>query len=197
MENEVYELDEELEEEEELEPITPPKFVVETVLNADTQAEASSVAQSKAVTIFGYVCMGVCAAMLIALIVIYFITKTSGNLFYAALMLLTLVFMLYNKFVAPKKQRQRWENTIVRAFGTTDLHLTTEFYELSLMQSMLEDENNLVDAGYSELMEMKESENLFLIRCRNRQWFFLSKKGFKVGSPEAFRKFISERIGGN
>lgn len=195
MENEIYELDEELEEE--LEPITPPKFVVETILNADTQTEATKVVQSKAVTIFGYVCMGLCTAMFIALVVLYFTTKNSANLFYAALMLFTLAFMLYNKFVSPKKQRERWESTIQRAFGTTELHLTTEFYELSLLQSMKEDENNLVDAGYSELMEIKESENLFLLRCRNRQWFFLSKNGFKVGTAEDFRAFISEHIGGN
>lgn len=193
MDNEIYEIDEQ----EELEPITPPRFVVNTVLNSDVQAEAAQTAQSKGIQIFGYVCMGLCAAMFIALIVMYFIHKTPANLFYAALMLLVLGYMLYNKYVSPKKQRERWESTIKRAFGTKELHLVTEFYELSLMQSMQEDEENLVDAGYSELVEMKESENLFLIRCRNRQWFFLSKHGFTVGSAESFRLFITERMGGN
>ena len=194
MDNEIYEIDEL---EEALEPITPPKFVVQTTLNADMQIEATNATQSKAIIAFGYVCMGLCAAMFIALIVMYFMTKSGANLFYAALMLLTLAYLLYSKFVTPKKQRARWESNIQRAFGSKDLHLTTEFYELSLVQTLQEDEENIVDAGYSELREMKESENLFLIRCANRQWFFLSKKGFRTGSVDAFRDFINERIGGN
>ena len=55
----------------------------------------------------------------------------------------------------------------------------------------------MIDAGYSDLTELKETETLFLLRCKNRQWFFLSKKGFRMGSPDSFRRFITERIGGN
>ena len=193
MDNEIYEIDEL----EELEPITKPKFVVQTTLNADMQIEATKAIQPKSVIVFGYVCMGLCAAMFLALVVMYFVTGGGANLFYAALMLLTLAYLLYSKFVAPKKQRARWESNIRRAFGTNELHLTTEFYELSLVQTLQEDEENIVDAGYSELREMKESETLFLVRCANRQWFFLSKKGFRTGSVDAFRDFINERIGGN
>ena len=197
MDNEIYEIDELEEEIEELEPIAPPKFVIETVLCADMQTEALKAVQPKFMNIFAYVCMGLCTAMFAALIVIYFQTKESGNLFYAALMLFTLAFMLYNKLLGPKKQRDRWENQILRAFGTTELHLTTEFYELSLIQTMQEDADNMIDAGYSDLTELKETETLFLLRCKNRQWFFLSKKGFRMGSPDSFRRFINERIGGN
>ena len=194
MDNEIYESDEELEE---LEPIAPPKFVVETVLSADSQEEAIKVVQPKYINIFSYICIGLCTVMFGALVVVYFQTKNSTNLFYAALMLFTLAFILYNKFVAPKKQRDRWENNILRMFGATELHLTTEFYDLSLIQTMQEDAENMIDAGYSDLTEMKETENLFLLRCKNRQWFFLSKKGFRMGSAESFRRFINERIGGN
>ena len=192
MDNEIYEVDEL----EESEPVAPPKFVVETTLNADTQAEAVQVVQSKGVQIFGYICMGLCAAMFIALIVLFFTMKNSGNLFYAAIMLFALAYMLYTKYVAPKKQRARWEDSIERTFGTRELHLTTEFYDYSLMQTMREDEENMVDAGYSELAELKEKETLFLIRCKNRQWFFLSKKGFRTGDVNAFASFITERMGG-
>lgn len=195
MDNEIYEIDE-IEEIEESEPIAQPKFVVETTLNADMQEEAVQVVQSKGVQIFGYICMGLCVVMFIALLVLFFTTKNSGNLFYAAIMLFALAYMLYSKYVAPKKQRARWEDGIMRAFGTKELHLTTEFYDFSLMQTMQEDAENMVDAGYSELAELKETETLFLIRCKNRQWFFLSKKGFRSGDVNAFASFITERMGG-
>ncbi len=176
--------------------IDSPKFVVRTTLNVNMQLEATDAVQSKGFHIFSFACMGLCAAMFIALIVLYFIDKSSSNLFMAAIVLLALAFLIYNKYSMPKKSMARWEAGIERSFGTKELHLNTEFYELSLIQVLEENEENMSDSGYSEISEMKETENLFLLRCGKRQWYFVEKKGFKVGNPDAFRKFITERIGG-
>ncbi len=176
--------------------LDPPKFVVKTTLDANMQLEAADAVQGKGFHIFSYACMGLCVVMFLALIVIYFIDKKSSNLFMAALLLLTLAFLIYNKYSMPKKSMARWEAGIERSFGTKQLHLTTEFYDRSLIQVLDENEENMSDSGYSELTEMRETENLFLLRCSKRQWYFVEKKGFKVGTPEAFRTFITERIGG-
>jgi len=176
--------------------IDPPKYVVKTTLDANMQLDASNAVQGKGFKIFTYVCMALCVGMFIALIVIYFNDKNPSNLFMAALLLLTIAFLIYNKYSMPKKSMARWEMSINRTYGTKALHLTTEFYERSLIQLVLESEESMSDSGYSEISEMKETENLFLLRCGKRQWYFVEKKGFQVGSADSFRKFISERIGG-
>ncbi len=176
--------------------IDPPKYVVKTTLNAAHQIEAADAVQGKGFHIFSYVCMGLCTCMFIALIVIYFIDKNSSNLFMAALLVLTLAFLIYNKYSMPKKSMMRWEQGIERAFGTKELHLTTEFYERSLIQVLEENEENMSDSGYSEITDMRETENLLLLRQSKRQWYFVEKKGFQVGDVESFKKFITERMGG-
>lgn len=173
-----------------------PKFVVETTLNAKVQLDASKAVQTKAANVLSYVCIGLCAVMSVALIVLYFTNRNTTNLVLGAVMIAAVAFMIYNKYSMPKKYAIQWEQNISKTFGSNELHLTMEFYELSLVQTMQEDAENIVDAGYSELVQMKETEDLFLIRCKNRQWFFLSKKGFRLGSADSFRRFIEERIGG-
>lgn len=181
---------------EELQPLAEPRFIFHSPLNASMQEEANKAVQSKAVTIFGYVCFALCVGMFATLLVLYFMTKNSGNLFYAAIMLLTIAYILYIKLVLPKKQRAKWEDQIQRAFGTKELHLVTEFYDRSLIQTLQEDEDNIVDAGYSELQDLKETEHMYMLRCRNRQWFFLSKDGLVKGNAEEFKDFIGTYIGG-
>ena len=101
--------------------------------------------------------------------------------------------MAYLKFYAPKAQLRRWEESILRSFGTTSLHLQTEFYELTLSQ-VVEETGNEDEEGYSALKELKETKNLFLLRGKGKNWFFLSKNGFTVGTPDEFRSFMTSRI---
>lgn len=176
--------------------LEPPKFTVKTVLNADAQLEATNAVQSTAAKIVSYACIGLCGAMLVAMIVLYFVNGDSKNLLMAALLALTVAFLLYSKFTMPKKSMARWEDNLRQNYGTTELHLTTEFYDLSLIQSVEEDEENLVDAGYSQVFDLKETENLLLLATGKRQWFFLSKEGISGGSVEEFKTFITERMGG-
>lgn len=178
------------------ETLQPPKFTVKTVLNADSQLEATNAVQTPAARIVGYLCIGLCAAMLVAMIVLYFVNGDSQNLLMAGLLALTVAFLLYSRLIMPKKSMQRWEESLRRSYGTTELHLTTEFYDLSLIQSVDEEEENLVDAGYSQLLDLKETENLLLLATGKRQWFFLSKEGIVGGTVEEFKSFITERMGG-
>lgn len=195
MDNEILQT-EELEEVEEVIQIDPPRFVVRTTLDVNMQLEATNAVQGKGFLIFSYLCMGLCACMMIAMIVLYFVQKNPTNLMMAALMALALAFLIYNKFSAPKKAMANWEASIERSFGSKSIHLVTEFYERSLIQTVEEDAENMSDSGYSEISEMKETENLFLLRCARRQWYFVEKKGFQFGSADSFRRFITERIGG-
>lgn len=181
---------------EEAPELEPPKFTVKTVLNTEAQLEATAAVQSLAAKIISYACIGLCVAMLVAMIVLYFINKESQNLLMAGLLALTVAFLLYSKFTMPKKSMARWEDSLRRNYGVTELHLTTEFYDLSLIQTVEEDEENLVDAGYSQVFDLKETENLLLLATGKRQWFFLSKEGIEGGSVEDFKTFITERMGG-
>ena len=48
----------------------------------------------------------------------------------------------------------------------------------------------------SSLAYLRETEHLFLLHCVRQQWYFVNKVGFTKGTPDEFRAFISERIGG-
>lgn len=187
---------EEILEEEEVE-LPEALFRVETLLDAQSQKEASLAVRGKAGEAISWIFLGICAVMLGVLLWRYFSAEVRENsqLFLMAILVLAMGMYLYSKFFGQKKALQRWEENLRRQFGSPALHLTMEFFPMSLCQSVQETEDTNVE-GYSAISGFKESENLFLLRCSKQQWYFVSKKGFTLGSPDEFRTFISEKIGG-
>ena len=183
-------------EEEEVE-LPEALFRVETLLNAESQKEASMAVRGKAGNAIGWFFLGICAVMLGVLVWRYFSAEVRQNnqLFLMGILVLAMGMYFYNMFFGQKKALKRWEEDLRRQFGSPCLHLTMEFFPMSLCQSVRESEDTRVE-GYSSISGFKESENLFLLRCNKQQWYFVSKKGFTLGSAESFRKFISEKIGG-
>ena len=119
--------------------------------------------------------------------------RAGETAFLAALM----AFLVYSTLTGPKKAIARWEENMRRSFGTSELHLCTEFYDRALAQTVTEDDS-LVTEGYSAIRQMKETEHLILLRHSASQWFFLAKDGFQGGAAELekFRAFIAQKIGG-
>ena len=187
---------EEIEETEQKEeaPLPKPLFVAKTVLNGESQLEATNATTAKSAAVMSYVILGLCVAMFIALVVSFIMKQDAGNLVMGALLLLCIGFVIYNKTAAPKKAVQRWEGELIRAFGKPELNLITEFYDRSLIQTVEEQTDNIMDAGYSEIRDMKESEHLFLLKVNGRQWFFVAKDGFTQGDAESFREFMKQHL---
>ena len=183
--------------EEEVEQLPEPLFRVETLLDVGSQQEASKAVRGKVMEIVSWVFVAVCAGMFGVLLWQYLTAEVRENsqVFLMGLLVFALFMYLYNKFFGQKKALKRWEDSLVKQFGAPSLHLTMEFFDRSLCQSVKETEDVQVE-GYSSILGFKESENLFLLHCGKQQWFFVSKKGFTKGSAEAFRAFISEKIGG-
>ena len=175
-------------------PLPKPIFVARTVLDGDSQLEGTKTTTGKSAAIVSYAMIALCAVMIVALIVAFFTSKNSSNLLMAGLLLLCMGFVIYNMKIAPKKAVQRWENDMIRMVGEPRVHLLTEFYDLSMIQTVEESPDNMVDAGYSEIKTMKESEHLFLLKASGRQWFMIAKDGFTVGDAESFRKFIQKHM---
>lgn len=183
-------------EEEEVE-LPEALFRAETLLDANSQKEASLAVRGKLGEIVSWVFLGICAVMLGVLLWRYFTAEVRENnqLFLMAILVLAMGMYFYSKFFGQKKALRRWEENLRRQFGTPALHLTAEFFPMSLCQSVEETEDTRVE-GYSAISGFKESENLFLLRCGKQQWYFVSKTGFTKGSADEFRSFISEKIGG-
>lgn len=176
--------------------IAPPLFVVDTVLNAEMQLEASNAVASKAPRYVGYAAFGL--SVLALIFMIYRIITTHGGkqeILLTVVLVLTLSYLIYSRVTMPKKAMLRWEEGLQRSFGCTQLHLCTEFYDKALAQTVQEDDS-LITEGYSALTELRETEHLLLLRQSSRQWFFLAKDGFRVGTVEAFQTFISQKLGG-
>lgn len=185
----------EIEEEEEVPALDPPKFSANTVINAAIQQEASETVASKNAKFVSYGCIALVVVALGLLIWQYVVNRTTMGLMMVLLCVLVIVYLIYSQITMPKKALERWEASILKSFGSKELHLTTEFYEYSLAQSVKEDDSVNVQ-GYSDLSELRESEHLFLLRRSKQQWFFIAKDGFTVGNAEDFRKFITERLEG-
>ena len=184
-----------IEETEEAPALDPPKFSANTVINAAVQQEASETVASKNAKYVSYGCIALVVVAFGLLIWQYVVNRTTMGLIMILLCALVIVYLVYSQVTMPKKALARWEASIERSFGSKELHLTTEFYEYSLAQSVKEDGSVNVQ-GYSDLIEIRESEHLFLLRRSKQQWFFVAKDGFTVGSAEDFRTFITERIEG-
>ena len=185
----------EIEEEKEVPALDPPKFSANTVINAAIQQEASETVASKNAKYVIYGCIALAVVAFGLLIWQYVVNRTTMGLMMVLLCALVIVYLVYSQVTMPKKALARWEASIERSFGSKELHLTTEFYEYSLAQSVKEDGSVNVQ-GYSDLSELRESEHLFLLRRSKQQWFFVAKDGFTVGNAEDFRKFITERLEG-
>jgi len=119
-----------------------------------------------------------------------------ANAFSFVLVGAIMVFLLVSRFSSPKKAMAHWEEAMIKKYGSPALHINTEFYELSLAQSLREDEEQFVCDGYSSVKELVETENLFLLRHGKNQYYFVAKNGFRVGTADQFRSFIEQRIGG-
>ena len=74
--------------------------------------------------------------------------------------------------------------------------LELENQNLANSSASLQENGEVLDAGYSTITELRETEHLFLLHCGRQQWYFVNKAGFTKGTPDEFRAFISERIGG-
>ena len=115
----------------------------------------------------------------------------------AVFLAVLMAYLVYSSLTGPKKAIARWEENMHRSFGTSELHLCTEFYDRALAQTVAED-NSLMTEGYSAISQMKETEHLILLKHSSTQWFFLAKEGFQGGAAEVekFRAFIAQKIGG-
>ena len=193
-----YEETEEAEEAEEAaEPMTPPLFTVNTVLCAELQMEASKAVSPKATKYVGYGAFVLAALGLVLMIYRCFAEGGTSNIVLTVFLVLLMAYLVYSSLTGPKKAIARWEQNMHRSFGTSELHLCTEFYDRALAQTVAED-NSLMTEGYSAISQMKETEHLILLKHSSTQWFFLAKEGFQGGAAEVekFRAFIAQKIGG-
>ena len=188
---------EEMEDEEEVVIQDHPIFVCKTVIDRNSQQEASQAALGKSGFYTSLALYGMCAVMGVYLILDSIIhshwQKNGIMLFFVAAIT---VFTIYSRISAPKRAMNHWEEALIKRYGSPALHVTTEFYNLSLAQTIQEDEEQFVGDGYSSIMEVVETENMLLLRHGKNQYYFVAKNGFVQGNAEQFKTFIQERIGG-
>ena len=106
-------------EEEEVE-LPEALFRVETLLDAQSQKEASLAVRGKSGEAVGWFFMGICVVMLGVLLWRYFSAEVRQNnqLFLMALLVFSMGMYLYNKFLGQKKALRRWEENLRRQFGS-------------------------------------------------------------------------------
>ncbi len=195
--NEEKDMIEETDHEEESVVLDQPIFVCHTVIDVNSQQEASEAAIGKKSRGANWVMYGMCLLMggyLVADSIIN--SHWQQNAIMLILVAAIAVFTVFSRNGTQKKALERWEEAIIKKYGSPALHVTTEFYKLSLAQTIKEDEEQFVGDGYSSILEMLETENLFMLRHGKNQYYFVAKNGFVRGTAEEFRTFIKERMGG-
>ncbi|MBQ6430319.1 MAG: YcxB family protein [Oscillospiraceae bacterium] len=172
-----------------------PQFAAKTVLNAELQLEASKAVSPKLPRVISIFLIVFAAAAVGVLFWLYFAKGDKNNLLMAILLIPLVGYMVYSRIAMPKKAMQRWEQKMIAGYGCKELHLLTEFFDKALAQTVQET-GELTTEGYSAVVELKETEHLFLLRHSAQQWYFVEKSDFTVGTADGFRAFITERIGG-
>ena len=174
-----------------------PIFVCNTTIDVHAQLEASKAAVGKRNRNFN-MAMYLGFAIVVAYLVLDSVLNHhwQANIFSFLMVGVVLVFLLVSRKSTPKKAMAHWEDAMTKRYGTPAIHVNTEFYELSLAQSLWEDEEQFVCDGYSSVKEIIETENLFLLRYAKNQYYFVAKNGFTVGTADQFRSFMEQRMGG-
>lgn len=191
------EIIEEVDQEEEPLVQDHPLFVANTIIDIHSQMEGSQAARGNKAHGADWVMYGMCLLMGGYLVADSIINDHwQKNAILLILVAAITVFTVFSRKKAPQKAMEQWEQAIIKKYGAPALHVTTEFYNFSLVQTIKEDEEQLICDGYSAVTEIVESENLFLLRHGKNQYYFVAKNGFVKGSAEQFRTFIQERIGG-
>lgn len=174
-----------------------PLFICKTTIDIQTQEEVSKAVMGKAALGTDLLMYGMCLLVGGYLVLDSILNSRWGqNAFMLAVMVALAILTFVLRLTMPKKNLKRWEEAMIKKYGSPALHITTEFYNLSLAQTTQEDEDLLSVDGYSSIDEVKETENLFLLRYQKERYYFVAKKGFTLGSEAQFRSFITGRIGG-
>ena len=171
------------------------RFSVDTTIDANIQYEASKSLMPRYVQLLTWVCFGLSVVLLGIMVWQYVMTKNTMHLELALLLVLVVGYALFNQLRGPRTALRRWQQNIQSKYGSNALHLHTDFYDLTLAQT-LQENGEVLDAGYSTITELRETEHLFLLHCGRQQWYFVNKAGFTKGTPDEFRTFISGKIGG-
>lgn len=195
--NQELDLIEETEETEEAAMQDLPVFICNTEINVGTQEEVAKAVMGKSALITDIGMYAMCLLIggyLVADSILN--NRWKQNLFMLIIMVGLAILTFVLRKTSPKKALQRWEESLIKKYGSPALHVTTEFYQLSLAQSLKEDEEQIAVDGYSSIDKLVETENYFLLHYQKEQYYILSKKGFTLGGADSFRTFITERIGG-
>lgn len=169
-----------------------PKFVVKTTLNFENQLEASKAVGGKLMRIVSYVLDGIVLALIGLMVYLIATTQSKKNWIILLLLVAAGAYLVFNQFFAQKRALRKWEAGVHRNYGVDEIHLTTEFFDLILVQSN-DLSDDVIEEGYSGVNDFRETEHLFLLQCRHKNWFFVDKAGFVTGTPEAFRTFFAEK----
>ncbi len=156
------------------------RFSVDTTIDADIQYEASKSLMPRYVQLLTWVCFGLSVVLLGIMVWQYIMTKNTMHLVLALLLVLVVGYALFNQLRGPRTALRRWQQNIQSKYGSNALHLHTDFYDLTLAQT-LQENGEVLDAGYSTITELRETEHLFLLHCGRQQWYFVNKAGFTEG----------------
>ena len=86
--------------------------------------------------------MGLTSALSVVLLGImvwqYVMTKNTMHLVLALLLVLVVGYALFNQLRGPRTALRRWQQNIQTKYGSNALHLHTDFYDLTLAQTLQE-----------------------------------------------------------
>ena len=114
------------------------RFSVDTTIDADIQYEASKSLMPRYVQLLTWVCFGLSVVLLGIMVWQYVMTKNTMHLVLALLLVLVVGYALFNQLRGPRTALRRWQQNIQSKYGSNALHLHTDFYDLTLAQTLQE-----------------------------------------------------------
>ena len=112
------------------------RFSVDTTIDANIQYEASKSLMPRYVQLLTWVCFGLSVVLLGIMVWQYVMTKNTMHLVLALLLVLVVGYALFNQLRGPRTALRRWQQNIQSKYGSNALHLHTDFYDLTLAQTL-------------------------------------------------------------
>lgn len=120
---------------------------------------------------------------------IWIISTGENPIYLAGEFAFIIILLFWLVFILPRTGNRKHYKSMCLSSSETPTRTTRFFQDHALVISETGKE---VFIPYKDVLELKESKNLWILNCQNNQGILLKKDGFSTGSIETVKKAITQ-----
>jgi hypothetical protein len=131
---------------------------------------------------------GICSAIFLVMAALYLVTLYFVFMYIAFAMLLVVPFLANYIFFKPKKTYRTYQRQVE---NPNMYNFYSEQFQVRSDRTVLPE----TEIAYSDLYRAYETKDYFLLYTMRRKACIVGKQDFEVGSPDALRQKLKEKMG--